>query len=146
MDPLKDQRRFKILKKCISHLCLLNLVLALRDVFLGVCAYLLYEDKSHYVLFGSISIMQLIGAPIGWVAIRMGNRILFLICAIVNLIWIISVIILLLYYWLIDKSPSFNQEIDLHVSALIFVSASIILAICCLVMMKRLNMISFSQK
>ena len=145
MDPLKDQKRLKVLKKWISHLCLLILVLAVRDAILGLCAYLFYENKTHLVIFGVLSIMQVFGASIGWVAIRMGNRCLFLVCAIINLIWIISVIIFLVYYWAINKSESFNQEIDLHVGAIFFMSASITLAICCLLMMKRLDMISFQS-
>ena len=145
-DPLKDRNRMQKLKKWISHLCLLVLVLALENVFMGLCAYFLYSDKNHFAIFGALCVLQLVGAPIGWVAIKWGNRCLFLMCVVINIIWIISVIVLLLYYWLALHSPSFDQEIALHVSAIFFGIASLLLAICCFLVIRQWNTVYMNYK
>ena len=131
MDPLKDIKRLKFLKGVISNLCLLVLFLAVKNMFVGICAYLFYDNKGHLVIFGSLCALQAVGAPIGFFAIKFKNNVLFLVCVVINCAWIIAVTVLLLYYWLAKKSEQFNNEIELHVSAIFYMIMSILLAICC---------------
>jgi len=137
IDPFKDNKRFKKLKKIISHTCLLITVLSLKWVILGICAQVFYEGKSHLFIFGMICIIHLIGAPLGYMAIRYGNRIFFIIIAILNLIWILSTIVLLLYFNYIEGGADFKQEIGLHIGAVFYGSAAIVLAVTSLLMIKK---------
>lgn len=145
-DQLKDKKRHKYLKKIISHLCLLVFVLAFQSLVLGLAAQYFYSGKEHLFMFGMFSIIQLIGAPIGFWAIQGGNRLLLLLCVVFNGIWMIVVIIMILYYWLISNSDQFNQEIALHVSAIFFLSASFTLGVMCFILMKQIEMINISSQ
>lgn len=131
MDPLKDVKRLKLLKGIISNLCLLVLFLAVKNMFVGICAHLFYDNKSHLVIFGALCTLQAVGAPIGFFAIKFKNNVLFLVCVVINCAWIIAVTALLLYYWLDKQSDQFNHEIELHVSAIFYMIVSILLALCC---------------
>ena len=144
-DPMKDKDQMKLLKRIISHLCLLVLILALRNVIMGIVAAYFYDEKTHLVWYGGLCLFQLVGAPIGWLAIRWGNRTLFLTCVIINLVWIVSVVILMITYMIIG-GHEFKQEIALHVGVIFFLSASITLGVCCLLMMQRLDMINITYK
>ena len=145
-DPLKDKNRLKLTKRIISHLCLLVFIFAFQSMVLGIVAQQFYSNKQHLFMYGIFAVIQLIGAPIGFWAIQVGNRVLLLLCVVFNCIWIILVIILILYYWVLANNDAFDQEIALHVSAIFSLSASLTLAITCFIMMKQIEMINFSAQ
>lgn len=117
-----------------------------------------YQEKTAYVIFGFLSAIQLVCAPLGYHGIKTGNRLFLMIMAVVNVVWMISTFILLLCAWICKFTDSpvllalphcllsvgisgYKEEPALHVGMFVFICASITLLVFSFLLMRRLHMV-----
>ena len=125
-DPRLDLMKRVVMNCCIlitilgntlsanlSDPCLFPFRSAFQYVLLAMaCLMFNYSSKTHLVLFGLISSMQLVCAPLGYYGIKTGNRLYLMVMAVVNTVWMVSTLVFIIVYMISkqsQRSQPFNQ-------------------------------------
>lgn len=160
VEELTDDEVLKWYITIIKYLVVSLFILASLFFLLGLVA-IFYNDKAALVAFGFLCILHLIGAPMGYCAIKLGNKHCFLALAILNILWIAAVLLLFIIFFFVGsyfvffrllsislylsdlvsgpKKEEFKGEIALHVGAFVYIPLSITVATLCFLVLLRLN-------
>lgn len=149
-DPLFEllYQNPKIVKRILLMSRFLTLF-GLLFFLVGIVAFTFYSDKTALWLMGFISLLHVIGGPLGLISAKNRNRYLILIIAMSNVLWVFLTVVLIFFcLWIMKPGPEkkqFDEEIFLHVGLVFYTPISCLCAFYCYELLRYLHDLGLSR-